>query len=79
MYIVISVAAVGTAAATAVVSTAAAAIIVVVAVAYITGVYMYVPIYSNGGRRTPTASSVAACEQQWQRRYMYAICVFMCL
>ena len=68
MYIVIIVAAVEAAAATAVVSTAAAAIMIVVAVTYITGVYMYIPIYSNGGRSTPAASSaVAACEQQWQQ------------
>ena len=67
MYIVITVAAVEAAAATAVVSSAAAAIILVVAVTY-TGVYMYIPIYSNGGRSTPAASSaVAACEQQWQQ------------
>ena len=54
---VITVAAVEAAAATAVVSTAAAAIMIVVAVTYITGVYMYIPIYSNGGRSTPAASS----------------------
>ena len=48
MYIVITVVAVEAAAAPAVVSTAAAAIIIVVAVTYITGVYMYLPIYNNG-------------------------------
>ena len=48
MYMVITVAAVEAAAATAVVSTAAAAIMIVVAVTYITGVYMYIPIYING-------------------------------
>ena len=48
MYIVITVAAVEAAAATAVVSTAAAVIIIVVAVTFITGVYMCIPIYSNG-------------------------------
>ena len=77
MYMVITVAAVEAAAATAVVSPAAAAIMIVGAVTYITGVYMYIPIYSNGGRSTPAASSaVAACGQQW---YIYVICVFMCL
>ena len=80
MYIVITVAAVEAAAATAVVSSAAAAIILVVAVTYITGVYMYIPIYSNGGRSTPAASSaVAACVQQRQHWYIYVTCVFMCL
>ena len=80
MYTVITVAAVEAAAATAVVSPAAAAIMIVGAVTYITGVYMYIPIYSNGGRSTPAASSaVAACGQQWQQWYTYVICVFMCL
>ena len=69
MYITITVAAVeAAAAATAAVSTAVAAIVIVVAVTYITGIYMYIPIYSNGGRNTPAASSaVAACKQQWQQ------------
>ena len=76
MYIVITVAAVEAAAVTAVVSSAAAAIILVVAVTYITGVYMYIPIYSNGGRSTPAASSaVAACVQQFSFAFIL-VCVF---
>ena len=68
MCITISVAAVRAAAATAVVSTAAAAIVAVVAVTYVSGIYLYVPIYSHGGRSTPTAySAVAVYKHLWQQ------------
>ena len=79
MYVTITVAAVEAAAATAAVSTAAAAIVIVVAVTYITGIYMYIPIYSNGGRSTPAASSAEQHASSSGSSSIYISYVYLCV